>query len=131
MYIPKVIFPSVVDASSLPGPFCSNANLDVNGTCPFQGYGELLQNLNFTNFADNITIDSPLNRIMSTRPMAYGTGLAWTIIHLLANYMSLGLHDSDSETDNSSEVEVSVERNAAKASLVEVYCERQNATDYK
>jgi hypothetical protein len=34
VYVPTDIFPGDVDASSLPGPFCSDAATDTNNTCP-------------------------------------------------------------------------------------------------
>ena len=38
MYVTKQLFPSDVTSQSLPGPFCSDKNLDAYGLCPFAGF---------------------------------------------------------------------------------------------
>lgn len=77
MYIPKPLFPSVVDASSLPGPFCLETGLDLNGTCPFAGFDEILQNSTVFNTGANNSINSPLLRVLATE-LNDGAGIAST-----------------------------------------------------
>lgn len=41
MYIPKLLFPGNVTASSLPGRFCYDASQDINSTCPYAGFSDI------------------------------------------------------------------------------------------
>ena len=66
MYIPKLLFPQEVNESSLLGPYCFNPGLDVNSSCPYAGYRELLASLDASKKFDNISIGFPLSRTMST-----------------------------------------------------------------
>ena len=132
MYIPRLLFPNVVDASSLPGPYCLNANLDVNGSCPFAGYDEVLSSANFTAQADNATIDSPLSRVMATETNynGYGTSAStWTTSHVIANYMSLALDlGSNAGNQNPSTVEASTQGKSIMTPFVDVYCDQRYAS---
>lgn len=93
-----------------------------------QGVRDLLPNLNFTARVDNVTIDSPLHRVMSTQSIGYATASTWTTSHVLTNYMSLGL--SSYPERNPSTIESLTKHNSVMAPLVNVYCEKQHATAY-
>lgn len=140
MYIPKRLFPHDVNSSSLPGPYCLNSGLDVNSSCPFAGYSDLLPTLNFTTGMDNITLDSPLRRIMSTRmnfegrptnESSMGGASTWTSNQVLANYLSLGWRISmDGVLGAPSTVETKTQHGSVMNPVVDVNCETQPATTY-
>ena len=131
MYIPKLLFPGTVDSSSLPGPYCMNQELDVNGSCPFAGFQDLLPGLNFSTKADNNTIDTPLQRVMSTHLSQPVVGIAastWTTSHVLANYMSLDFEDdSYNKNPNPNTIETKTHGDAVLAPIVSVFCDQQYA----
>ena len=109
IYVPKQLFPMVLDGSSLPGPFCLESSLDLNSSCPFVGYSSLLSVFNDTgsNTMDNLTLadSTGLDRRMLTQTSggSFGSSHAsksgarligqtktWTQNQVLANYLSLG-----------------------------------------
>lgn len=109
IYVPKQLFPTVLDGSSLPGPFCLESSLDVNSSCPFAGYSNLFSVFNASdpNTIDNLTLadSTGLDRRMLTQTSGglYGSSIAdrsgvrsigrtktWTQNQVLANYLSLG-----------------------------------------
>lgn len=47
VYVPTKLFPTEVDDSRLPGPFCGDAAKDINGTCPSARIAEVAQSLTF------------------------------------------------------------------------------------
>ncbi|MCJ1398406.1 hypothetical protein MMC11_001604 [Xylographa trunciseda] len=103
MYIPKALFPNEVNQSSLPGSYCLEKGLDVNGSCPYAGYNDILSNLQFPSASrlppypgalgipDNTTLDTPISRRMTSMPDSLYTASTWTSNQLLGNYMSLGV----------------------------------------
>lgn len=129
MYIAKQLFPSVVDASSLPGPYCLSAHLDVNASCPYAGYSQILPTLNFTAPSDNVTIDSPSSRYLFTQVGIYGVAHTWTTSHVLANYLSLALGTYD-VGENPSTVESLTQHSSVMTPIVSTYCDQQPATTY-
>ena len=109
IYVPKQLFPMVLDGSSLPGPYCLESALDVNSSCPFAGYSSFLSAFNVTGSStiDNLTLadSTGLDRRMLTQTSGglYGSGKkdrsgvrligqtkTWTQNQVLANYLSLG-----------------------------------------
>ena len=103
MYIPKVLFRQEVDQSSLPGPYCLEKGLDVNGSCPYAGYSDILSSLQFpssfdlpeytgaSGVPDNTTLDVPISRMMTTMSGSLYTASTWTSNQVLGNYISLGI----------------------------------------
>lgn len=136
MYIPKPLFPSVVDASSLPGSYCLHAELDVNGSCPYAGFQDVLPQLNFTGGSENITINTPLPRPMATRYVfsgdsGNGSFSTWTTSHVLANYMSLAFEESRSSSSfNPSIIEAITQMDSVFTPTVGVRCVEQPSTVY-
>ena len=135
MYIPKQLFPSVVDASSLPGSYCLDADLDVNASCPFAGYSDLLSIFNFTAQTENITIDSPpLSRIMATDNGGgdvSDSANTWTSNYVLANYLSLGWNLAMYGIEgNPFTVESKTSRDSVMTPVVQIFCDLESATTY-
>ncbi|MCJ1384980.1 hypothetical protein MMC17_008098 [Xylographa soralifera] len=103
MYIPKALFPQEVNQSSLPGPYCVEKGLDVNGSCPYAGYTDILSSLQFPTaydlpeypgaigVPDNTTLDTPISRRMTTMSDGLYTASTWTSNQVLGNYMSFGV----------------------------------------
>lgn len=129
MYIPKPLFPSVVDAASLPGSYCMDASLDVNGSCPSAGFQYLSPTFNFTAIYDNVTLDSPLRRVMATAADSGATASTWTTNHLLTNYMSLAFAFSDGDP-NPSTVESVIQRDTVLTPIINVFCVQEPAALY-
>lgn len=143
MYIPKQLFPTEINSSSLPGPYCLDSTLDVNASCPFAGYDELLRIFSIPDSAqDNLTITNPttLNRRMALNlqfltPLSTLNGKfvsqaqCWTQSHVLANYLSLGWQSRVS--DDPFTIQINVEgRTGLLSPYVNVSCEMAPHTAY-
>ena len=143
MYIPKQLFPTAVDESSLPGSYCMNASLDPMSTCPFAGFDMLLSLFNITDdLASNLTISdgTGLDRRMTTQLSLGGTyGLssldkagnhtiggtrAWTQNYVIANYLSLGWNSGIVYKDPY-KIEVKAQQAYPLNPLVNVTCEME------
>ena len=144
LYIPKPLFPSEVNSSSLPGVQCLVATPDVDGSCPFVGYDALLRSFSLTALRkDNLTITDPttLNRRMATStpdvllPPTQLTGrlvsqsMAWTQSQVLANYLSLGWQSGLS--DDPYIVGTQLRDTGILSPLVNVSCEMEPSANYK
>lgn len=143
LYIPKQLFPSEVNESSLPGSYCLQSALDINATCPFAGFGELLRVFRLLETRnDNWTITEPttLARRMTTeRSLSYQidreaiSGVvsqtrAWTQSQVLASYLSLGWRSSIA--DNPYIIETTVENKGTPSPVVNVTCEMAPSTNH-
>ena len=132
LYIPKQLFPAVVDASSLPGPFCLNAGSEANSSCPSSTYDHLSATLNFTAQSQNITIDIPGNlaRPMFSELQNFGRADAWTISHVVTNYLSLGTPSQTyNQEPNPKTIEARLGRlGTVMTPVVYTYCDLAPAT---
>ncbi len=143
LYIPKQLFPSEVNSSSLPGSYCLESALDINATCPFAGFGELLRvfsplRLRTDNFT--LTEPTPLSRRMATEStMSFslegeGIGRAvcqtrtWTQSQVLTNYLSLGWQSDISNAPYI--IETTVQNQGTPSPVVDVTCEMAPSTNH-
>lgn len=143
LYIPKQLFPSEVNDSSLPGSYCLEPALDINATCPFAGFGELLRVFRLLEARnDNLTITEPTTlarRMVTERSLSYTIGReanrgaisqtrAWTQSQVLANYLSLGWRSGIS--DNPYIIETTVDDKGTPSPVVNVTCEMAPSTNH-
>ena len=147
LYIPKQLFPLDVNNSSLPGPYCLDSALDVNRSCPFAGFDELLRVFDVTGLpSDNVTISDPMidtglsRRLATLEPVASIPAMeaegkvvsqikAWTQNQVLANYLSLGWQSGIS--DDAFTVETQLQgKSSVLSPLVNVSCEMESYTKY-
>lgn len=143
LYILKQLFPSEVNNFSLPGSYCLELVLDVNASCPFAGFRELLRVSSLPETSnDNLTITEPttLGRRMATERLSlHSIGSAptervvsltkaWTQSQVLANYLSLGWRLEIS--DDPYIFEPSVQNCVTPSPSVNVSCEMEPSTKH-
>ena len=133
MYIPKLLSPSIVDASSLPlYADCLHDDYDANKTCPFAGFSDLSASMNFSAINDNVTTGSPLQRVIATNMANDGESVVastWTTNYVLTNYMSLTFDPFYLKAAhvNPNTIQCRTNDDSVMSPLVNVFCEQQYA----
>ena len=159
IYVPKQLFPMVLDGISLPGPFCLESSLDVNSSCPFAGYDSVLTVFNATDSnsltlssatLDNITLadNTGLDRRMLTQTSGglygneektdrsgvrlVGQTKTWTQNQVLANYLSLGWNSGKPGIPDGDPyiVEAKTQHGPSLNPFVNVTCSMQPSTKF-
>ncbi|KAL9041907.1 MAG: hypothetical protein Q9214_003949, partial [Letrouitia sp. 1 TL-2023] len=76
LYMPKPLFPSEVNASSLPDSGCSNDGFSVNSSCPYRGLDTLIRSFNWTG-TNNFTIETLVGRFIATHQSSEPQNYEW------------------------------------------------------
>ena len=140
IYFVKDIFPSKVDASSLPGEYCISQGSDTDGLCPYAGLHAFLESalINFTIAGnngmalDNITLPSSLGRpsatliLVAPGQLPYATG--WASNYVLSDYVSMGwkLIEKIPYT-----IDMYINEGGVPSPEVRTICETKPATEYE
>ena len=123
LYIPKDLFPSRVDKTSLPSFSCLNVSSAAASSCPYQGLGSIAHQASW-NGSYNITINE--NRVIASDNI----GWAWTTNGLLSALMTYGTLSDSSAPSAQQTTETRIHRGRLVPSpLVGAICRTGPSTD--
>lgn len=137
LYMPKPLFPSEINSSSLPTSGCSNDGFSVNSSCPYRGLDALAPSLNWTG-TNNFTIGTLAGRFIATysssEPQNYDWlnqwTSSWTTSQVMTELVSQGVaFSSIDESLVTIEARQSQSR-TVPSPLVNVSCEVRPAKEF-